>query len=153
MNTETVSTVIASSDNHMFVLMEQFARLFADPDVTDQLFELRFHALRELHGIITALQKRNYHARLLLGIAKKKGDMILAAKSKTELREILHPKEPHFNGVRFQPGPYLTPEEELICWSEASLRAPLNSAGYERFKERFCEVLPEEAARLWGDGE
>ena len=76
--------------------------------------------------------------------------MILQAKSKTELQAILRPKPPHYNGQGFQADQYLTPEEELACWSEASLRAPLNSAGFDRFMELFREVLPEESATLWG---
>ena len=34
-------------------------------------------------------------------------------------------------------------EEELICWSATSLRAPLNHAGLKRFLEVFEMVFPE----------
>ena len=39
-------------------------------------------------------------------------------------------------------------EEELICWSEASLRAPLNETGFQRYSELFRLVFPEESERL-----
>ena len=33
---------------------------------------------------------------------------------------------------------------ELICWSEASLRAPLNEYAFRRYMELSCRMFPEE---------
>ena len=74
--------------------------------------------------------------------------MIMSADSKTEVNKILRPKAPHYDGVRFVSDRYLLPEEELICWSEASLRAPLNEAGYRRYMELFQRAFPEESEAL-----
>ena len=50
--------------------------------------------------------------------------------------------------MEFISDPYLLPEEELICWSEASLRAPLNEPGYRRYMKLFRQVFPEESQAL-----
>ena len=43
---------------------------------------------------------------------------------------------------------YSVPEEELICWSEASKNAPLNEVGFKCYMELFKQVLPEESKAL-----
>lgn len=150
MNSENTITCTRKTTSYLFLIVQKFAELLSDPEKSDTIAEIKFQALRDLLARLNSLQARSFHATLLCGIAEKKGNMILNAKSKTELQSIMHPKAPYFNGREFQSGPYLTPEEELICWSEASLRAPLNSAGHERFKQLFQEILPKEAAELWG---
>ena len=111
-----------------------------------------------LQGLIHHYDERGYTEKLLNGIAEKKGAMIMSASSKTEMDKILKPKAPHFDGVRFIADRfdgvrfiadrYLLPEEELICWSEASLRAPLNEYAFRRYMELFCRMFPEESEAL-----
>ena len=125
-----------------------FAELICSEGVSEKLFALRFDALRELQGLLSQYDKRGYSAKLLNSIGEKKGAMIMSADSKTELNKILRPKTPHYDGVHFVSDWYLLPEEELICWSEASLRAPLNEAGYRRYMELFRRVFPEESEAL-----
>ena len=151
LNSENTITCTHETTSYLLLIAQKFTELLSDPEKIDTIAELRFKALRDLLAQLNSLQARSFHATLLCGIAEKKGNMVLNAKSKTELQSIMHPKAPYFNGRGFQSSQYLTPEEELICWSEASLRAPLNSAGYERFKLLFQEVLPKEAAELWGE--
>ena len=88
------------------------------------------------HGKGHRYDELGYSDKLLHGIAEKKGAMIMSASSKTEMDKILKSKVPLFDGVRFIADRYLLPEEELICWSEASLRAPLNE--YAFFHGLFC---------------
>ena len=54
----------------------------------------------------------------------------------------LHRNLSHYHGSKFVEDPTIVPEEELICWSHTSLRAPLNSIGSARFKEVFQRVFP-----------
>ncbi len=54
------------------------------------------------------------------------------------------------NGSKFIPDEFSVPEEELICWSETSLRAPLNEAGFNRYMELFRQILPMEYERAFG---
>ena len=129
-------------------LIPYFAELICSEGISEKLFALRFDALRELQGLLSQYDKRGYSAKLLNSIGEKKGAMIMSADSKTEVNKILRPKAPHYDGVRFVSDRYLLPEEELICWSEASLRAPLNEAGFRRYMELFRRVFPEESEAL-----
>ena len=125
-----------------------FAELICSEGISEKVFALRFDALKMLQGLIHHYDERGYSDTLLNGIAEKKGAMIMSASSKTEMDKILKPKAPHFDGVRFIADRYLLPEEELICWSEASLRAPLNEYAFRRYMELFCRMFPEESEAL-----
>jgi hypothetical protein len=129
-------------------LLPFYAELICSESIYEKLFGLRISALKNLQGLLNQYERRGYDAKLLCSIGKKKGTMIMTASSKTELDKILHPKAPHYDGVRFVSDQYLLPEEELICWSEASLRAPLNETGFQRYSELFRLVFPEESERL-----
>ena len=84
----------------------------------------------------------------MYAIADKKGKMIMETSSKTEMEKVLKPHAPHYNGNEFFPDKYNVLEEELICWSETSLKSPLNDAGNKRYMQLFSEVFPEDYARL-----
>ena len=129
-------------------LVPYFAELICSEGISKKLFVLRFDALMTLQSLIQQYDERGYAAKLLNGIAEKKGAMIMSATSKTEMDNILRPKAPHFDGARFISDRYLLPEEELIFWSEASLRAPLNEYGIRRYMELFCRMFPEESEVL-----
>ena len=71
----------------------------------------------------------------------------------SELQRYLHHYRqlgymPHYDGAGFIPAAYSVPEEELICWSETSLKGPLTAEGFQRYMELFKQVLPEESRRL-----
>ena len=129
-------------------LIPYFAELICSEGIPEKLFVLRFEALKSLQGLLSQYEDRGYIAKLLRSIGEKKGAMIMSASSKTEMDRILRPKAPHYDGVRFVSDRYLLPEEELICWSEASLRAPLNEAGFQRYMELFRRIFPEESKSL-----
>ena len=74
--------------------------------------------------------------------------MILATTGKAEMEKVLHPHAPHYDGGRFIPDQYSVEEEELICWSETSLRGPLIPAAMKRYMELFKRFYPEEAERI-----
>ena len=86
--------------------------------------------------------------KLLYAIAEKKCRMIGSITSKSEMEQVIRPRCPHYDGNRFIPDAYSVPEEELICWSETSLKAPLNAAGFQRYMELFKQILPEESRKL-----
>lgn len=87
---------------------------------------------------------------LLAGIMIKKSQMILNAETKKELEEILEPSVPKWNCGGFFVGPYHVPEEEAIFWSKASLEAPLNDEGANRYREVAAVAFPEKIAEIWG---
>lgn len=125
-----------------------FAEAVTSEEKTDRIMQLQFSALQELQGQLRYYEKRGYSNKLIEAIAEKKGRMILQTTNKAEMEKILHPDNPHYNGVEFVAAPMSVPEEELICWSEASLRAPLNSAGNRRYMTLFKQFFPNESEDL-----
>ena len=117
-------------------------------DVTDRVRELHFSAYRQLQAHLNFYKGRGYCEKLLCGIAKKKGQLILKTTPKAEMEKLMKPRAPHYNGAEFVPDEYNVPEEELICWSETSFLGPLNHIAYKRCEKLFSEVFPDEAKKL-----
>lgn len=111
-------------------------------EADERIFKLRLSALGELNGRLRAYEKLGYITELVNPIAEKKCAMIMEATSKAEIEKILTPRCPHYDGSKFVPDKYNVPEEEMICWSQTSLRAPLNSIAHERFMALFREKFP-----------
>ena len=86
--------------------------------------------------------------KLLYAIADKKCRMIASATTKVEMQKLVRPNCLHYDGAGFIPTACSVPEEELICWSETSLKGPLTAEGFQRYMELFKQVLPEESRRL-----
>ena len=111
-------------------------------EADERLFKLRLGALGELNGRLRAYEKLGYIAELVNPIAEKKCALILKATSKAEMDKILKPRCPHYDGSKFVSDEYNIPEEELICWSQTSLQAPLNQIGHERYISLFRYIFP-----------
>ena len=126
-------------------MIMHFAELITKEGIPPRVQELQFTALRELQAQLQYYAKRGYHKCLITGIAEKKGALILKTTSKADMDKVMHPRPPHYNGVEFVPDEFSIPEEELICWSETSLQAPLNSAGLKRYMTLFKEIFPQES--------
>ena len=136
--------VEAVKDAEVSMIMH-FAELITKEDIPPKVQELQFAALRELQAQLQYYASRGYHGRLVSGIAEKKGTLILKTTSKADMDKVMHPRQPHYNGAEFVPDEFSIQEEELICWSETSLRAPLNSAGLKRYMTLFKEIFPQES--------
>ena len=136
--------VEAVKDTEVSMIMH-FAELITKEGIPPRVQELQFTALQELQAQLQYYAKHGYHKRLITGIAEKKGAMILKTTSKADMDRVMHPRPPHYNGTEFVPDEFSIPEEELICWSETSLRAPLNSAGLKRYMALFKEIFPQES--------
>lgn len=74
-------------------------------------------------------------------VYEKRMDLIRAAKTVAELNEIAKPAKPHHTGNGFATGAYDVPEEEMIFWSLASLKAPLNHEASERYLDLFKQTF------------
>ena len=129
-------------------IIPHIAELITQEGVADNVRELRWDALMQLTRQLNYYKSLGYIDRLLYAIADKKGKMIMETSSKTEMEKVLKPHAPHYNGNEFFPDKYNVLEEELICWSETSLKSPLNDAGNKRYMQLFSEVFPEDYARL-----
>ena len=146
-HTGTAQLLSEATDDFSLVLIPFFAELSAG-DIPDKVRVLRFSALREVQRYLTHYRKLGIVPRLLCAIARKKGELISEISTKAEMERVVHPHVPHYDGSKFVPDEYMVPEEELICWSETSLRAPLNDAGFNRYMELFRQVMPDEYAAM-----
>lgn len=122
-----------------------FLEILMDEKSSDAIKDTKLKALKELGGNLAYYAKKGYITDLITTIAEKKINMIKKATSKAEVDKILKPQFPYYNGNRFVPDKYSVPEEELICWSEASMIAPLNDVAFQRYMELFRDILPEQS--------
>lgn len=108
-----------------------------DTQEFERLYELRWQAIIKLVYILDEHKKKFYHPQLFERIWQQKLAFILTATSKEEMKDILRPKLPRYNGAACVPSKYLCPEEELLMLTEATMRKPLNDAASKRFAELF----------------
>lgn len=124
------------------IISQTLAELRSSDD-QDIVRELRISALQKLRSQLNHYKELGFLDRLLTAIAEKKCRFIMEIKSTTKMEKMLKPHCPTYNGNEFIPDKYHIPEEELICWSQTSLEAPLNDAGFKRYMEVFKSVLPD----------
>ena len=124
------------------ILIPYFAEVIVG-DKPEKVQTLQFSALRQLQARLHYYDKRGYSDKLINAIAEKKAEMIMRATTKTEMDKVLHAPSPHYTGGGFVTDQYCVPEEELIGWSETSLRGPLISVGLKRYMELFKMIFPE----------
>ena len=117
----------------------------------EKLRERKRCALTDVRKCLAYYEHRCYADELLCAIARKKVDFLLQSATVGAIREILKPSVPRYDGLTFHTGKYHVAEEELIGWSEASLRAPLTGAGARRFAEVFAEICPEQGEHIFGN--
>lgn len=129
------------------MIMLTFAEILMDMETPDTLKGLRLDALERLQRNLNHYDRLGYIPQLINAIAEKKCRMIKEATSKAQIQSFIKPRCPHYDGTKFIEDPNIIPEEELICWSYASLRFPLNSIGAARFQEVFRRVFPEGVCR------
>ena len=81
-------------------------------------------------------------------VRKMKGLPLVSTKQ--DMQDFLKVSTPHYFGGKFTVSniPYYSEEEELLLWSETSLRGPVISAGYERYMELFKKILPQKAEQI-----
>lgn len=125
-----------------------FLGIIIAEDVSDTVRINRFEAFQKMRRYLKHYQERGFPLELIFGIMVRKGYMILCATTKKEMEGIVIPKVPRYDGSKFIPDEYFVPQEEVICWSETSLIAPLNHVGLKRYLELFKMVFPEKHKEL-----
>ena len=125
------------------VILFAFVEIVMDESASDALKEMRVDAITKVQRSLNHYHHLGYIRELTTAIAEKKCQMIKGATSRTEMQKFLKPRCPHYDGSKYIEDPYIIPEEELICWSYASLRFPLNSIGAARFQELFRRIFPD----------
>ena len=131
----------------MVVMTPYFAEVIAG-DIPERIRFLRFEAMKRVQDSLCHYENLGYMPKLLCAIAEKKCEYIMAATTKAEAEQIVESICPHYDGNRFIPGKYSVPEEEMIGWSDTSLKGPLNSEACKRYRELFQKLLPEESRLL-----
>ena len=106
----------------MMVIIPCIAEIAAS-DTPERVKKLRLGAVSELQRYLHYYRQLGYVPKLLYAIADKKCRMIVSATTKAEMQKLIRPNGPHYDGAGFIPAAYSVPEEELICWSETSLKA------------------------------
>ena len=135
------------------VIFFAFAEIVMDEDASDDLKSLRIDALKKVQRSLNHYHHLGYIPELTRAIAEKKCRMIKEATSKSEMEKFLQHRCPRYDGEKFIEDPYIIPEEELICWSYASLRFPLNNIGAARFQEVFKRVFPNGTGNVMRESE
>ena len=135
------------------VIFFAFAEIVMDEDASDDLKSLRIDALKKVQRSLNHYHHLGYIPELTRAIAEKKCLMIKEATSKSEMEKFLQPRCPRYDGEKFIEDPYIILEEELICWSYASLRFPLNSTGAARFQEVFKRVFSDGTGNVMRESE
>ena len=135
------------------VIFFAFAEIVMDEDASDNLKSIRIDALKKVQRSLNHYHHLGYIPELTRAIAEKKCRMIKEATSKSEMEKFIQPRCPRYDGEKFIEDPYIIPEEELICWSYASLRFPLNSIGAARFQEVFKRVFPNGTGNVMRESE
>lgn len=140
------------SQDHMVYLIPYIAEIIVSDKLTNEQKTLQFDAMMQLQGILKHYAKLGYKADLICKIAEKKGAMILTVTTKSEMLKLLKPDCPRYDGNKFVAGKYNVPEEELIGWSEVSLKGggPLMDIACKRYLELFKQVYPEYASVVQG---
>ena len=103
--------------------------------------EYVFAAIWSLMKEIQEFSQMGFLKSLIYEIALKKINFLMNAKTKSEVKEILRPSAPVYNGNGFVPGGVFHIEEELLLWSITSLKAPLNHEGFSRYQQLFQKYV------------
>ena len=131
-------------DYDLLIIM-RIAEVLMDEESPEKVRKLRLKALGSVRNQLEHYKGLGYIDRLLNGIAEKRVAMIMKTTTKTEMDRVMIPKAPHYNGAEFITDEYNIPEEELIAWSQASLKGPLVGADFKRYMQLFREFFPDES--------
>lgn len=128
--------------NYEVIILFALVEIAMDKGASEHLKKLRIAALNKVQHRLNAYHHLGYIRQLTTTIAEKKCSMIQKAATQAEIKRILGPRCPRYDGNKFVEDPYILPEEELIGWSCVSLQVPLNAVGAARFQELFNRIFP-----------
>lgn len=118
----------------------------------EKLLEEKFEALRKSWSLLELYANDGFDERILDVIMEKKARMILDAATIKDVRELSVPPKPQYTGNSWVTSKNAVPEEEMIWWSKASLRAPLNHEATQRYMELFKNFYGRSVEEIMGGG-
>lgn len=121
--------------------------IFCDETAKGTIRLSRIEAVQELLGFVRALKERHLKEELIEAVWQKKLEFIMAAKSKSELKDIMRPSLPKLvaSGEMVPTSPYHVEEEELLLWAIISPHMNIISEAQERYKVLFRKFFPKQA--------
>lgn len=121
-----------------WLVAEALADLIVYDQTKPEIKELKLTCICTALANAKKLERDYIHPLVIQKILQKRLNFLKEATTKADLREIMQPKPPHYNGNQFIPrSKYHIEEEEMLCWMEASLRGPLMTEGFRRYEELF----------------
>lgn len=133
-----------TGDKNIDNIMELAEAVFVCPDpskYSQAVVDAKYEAIRKTLACTKQYREKGIMSELVHAACMKKLKMIKEADTAKDLKAIEKGCIPRFNGNQFSPGPYHIPEEELILWSLTSLKAPLVSAGLNRYMDLFKQIF------------
>lgn len=118
----------------------------------ETLLAEKFEALKKSWSLLELYASEGFDEKILDAIMEKKSAMILGATSVKDIREISEPPKPYYTGNTWVASENSVPEEEMIWWSKASLKAPLSQEATERYIELFRNFYGSGADKILGGG-
>ena len=116
----------------------------------ESLLAEKFEALKKSWLLLEYYASEGFDEKILDTIMEKKSKMILDATSVKDIRELSEPPKPYYTGNTWVASINSVPEEEMIWWSKASLKAPLSREATERYMELFKAFYGSEADIILG---
>ena len=116
--------------------------VFAELEYRSQAFQrATAEAIESSLKLVRFFRNQGIRSDVVHVVYEKRMSQIRTASTVAEMNEIAKPAKPHYTGNGFITGPYDVPEEEMIFWSLASLKAPLNHDASERYMELFQQTF------------
>lgn len=106
-----------------------------------KLLEEKIRAIHSVHTQMIHHKQSGIMPNLLNFICMKKAEMLKAATTIQDVKEIADPPKPNYTGNGWQLSPNSLIEEEVIYWSQTSLKALLNQIRFKRYISLMEEIF------------
>ena len=126
-----------------FEYAKALAEVVLDTTCSKKEREVRLECLTQIFGRANAYLKKGFLPDVVEAFFVRKMEGLPLVSTKQDMQDFLKVSTPHYFGGKFTVSniPYYSEEEELLLWSETSLRGPLITAGYDviwNCLKRFC---------------
>ena len=133
-----------------FEYAKALAEVVLDTTCSEKEREVRLECLTQIFVRANAYLKKGFLPDVVEAFFVRKMEGLPLVSTKQDMQDFLKVSTPHYFGGKFTVSniPYYSEEEELLLWSETSLRGPLITARYERYMELFKKILPQKAEQI-----
>lgn len=114
-----------------FEYAKALAEVVLDTTCSEKEREVRLECLTQIFGRANAYLKKGFLPDVVEAFFVRKMKGLPLVSTKQDMQDFLKVSTPHYFGGKFTVSniPYYSEEEELLLWSETSLRGPVISAG------------------------